>query len=145
MSQQTFPDVYASVVDKSNFTTTNSRFRVGLLGPAQKGPINSVITVQSLDDFTSQCGASIPGTYLANAVQLVSPFTNNVSVVRVASQYQVITGSGASSAAGTKGVTTISAPNAAYFSKGQYVRVTELFKQSTVNAKVSNVATPQKI
>ena len=135
MSSQTFPGVYTNVTDNSFFTPITSRFRCGLLGPATNGPINTAVRVQSLRDFNAKFGVTIPGTYLAPAVQLTSNLSDGVFVVRVAREYSTGIGSGAV-ATGTANATTITTANAPLFKAGDYVRVRQPGLASTVNLEV---------
>lgn len=139
MSLQSFPGVYTQVIDDSFITPTVSRFRVGLIGPATAGPVNVRTQVISVGDFNNKFGASLPGTYLGNAVQLVSNLSDGATVVRIARQYSILSTSGAS-ATGTSSSTIINTPNAPLFSVDDYVRVSQIGLPSTVNALVLAVS-----
>jgi hypothetical protein len=104
---KTFPGVYTSIVDKSFFTPTVSKFRPGLVGVASKGPFGVVTEVHSLKEFLTTFGRPITteydtdvttgistprsgGYFLADAVDAVADATNSISVVRVGNQYETL-------------------------------------------------------
>lgn len=138
MGLRTFPGVYTTVRDQSFFVDTRSRFRCGLIGPAERGPLNQATPVRSLRDFRAKFGRPLTGSYLAQAVQLIGDISDGITVVRIARQYEVLAGSGAS-ATGTAAGVTVNTPNVAYFQVGDYVRVSQPGKWSTVNARVAAV------
>lgn len=139
MGLRNFPDVYPSVVDQSYSSASTSRFRCGLIGPAEKGPINVATPVRSLRDWRRQFGDSLTGVYLANAVQLVSDISDGVTVVRIAHQYEILETSGAS-ATGAKDASIVSTANAALFQVNDYIRVSQIGKVTTANARVVGVS-----
>jgi hypothetical protein len=137
-----FPDVYVSVTDKSQVTPLRSRFRCGLIGPAEKGPINVGTKIGSSRDFLRIFGSSLPGKFLSNAVQLVSNLSDGATVVRIAHEYTILDTSGAS-ATGTEGATVVDTPNYSAFQISDYIRVSQLGKVTTVNARVIGVTVGQ--
>lgn len=137
MGLQNFPGVYTRVKDDSFFPSTSSRFRCGLVGAAEKGPIDVAVPVNSLRDFHRQFGRSLAGQYLAPAVQLAGDLSDGLVVVRIAQQYEIITGSGSRQATGSSGNSVVTTPNAPLFTVGDYARVIQLGKASTVNARVT--------
>jgi hypothetical protein len=135
MGLRTFPSVNTRVLDDSFFSNTTSRFRCGLIGPASKGPVNVATGVRSIRDFFSQFGPSLPGVYLAAAVQMTAEISDNITVVRVAHPYETLQTSGAS-ASGSANATVVNTPNAVLFQADDYVRVSQIGKVTTVNARV---------
>lgn len=140
MGLQNFPDVYTSVTDNSFTSPTKSRFHCGLVGPAQNGPVNVATPVNSVLQFEQIFGQSLPGSYLCNAVQLISNMSDGVTVVRIAHQYTVLSTSG-NSATGTAGASVINTPNAPLFQANDYVRVFQPGLPTTVNARVISADT----
>lgn len=136
ISAQTFPGVYSRLIDRSFITPPASRYKVGLLGVAKKGPFNQVVQVRSLQDFRRVFGDPVSGRYLAHAVAILSSLTDGVSVVRVGNEYETLSTGDVSGSSGTYQVYT---PNSAFFTVGNYVRVTQPGKTSTVNARISSV------
>jgi hypothetical protein len=135
MGLRNFPDVYTTVTDKSFTSPTRSRFHCGLIGPAQNGPVNVATAINSVRDFRRVFGISLPGVFLSNAVQLVSDKSDGVVVVRIAHQYETLSTSGAS-ATGTAAAIAVSTPNAAQFRANDYIRVSQIGRITTVNARV---------
>jgi hypothetical protein len=141
ISQQTFPGVYISVRDDSFLTNVTSRFRVGLVGVARKGPFDTIVQVRSLKEFRRNFGPSLPGFFLANAAAMVTDFTDGIFVVRVGHQYKRVTttGSGGGSGAAAYQVLT---PSAKLFNVNDYIRVSQGGKATTVNAKIESYLPP---
>lgn len=107
ITPKTFPGVYTTIVDKSFFTPVSSNFKPGLIGVATKGPFDTPIVVTSLKDFVNQFGRPLTTTYttdpatditipdgggffLADAVDAMSDFVNNVTVVRIGNRYTAL-------------------------------------------------------
>lgn len=137
ISQQTFPGVYTSVKDNSFLTSVISRFRVGLVGVATKGPFDEVVNVRSLKEFRSNFGTSLSGHYLANAAAAVTDFTDGTYVVRVGHQYKRVA-TGASGGGVGSAAYRIYSAQAKLFSVGDYVRVSQGGKLTTTNVKIED-------
>jgi hypothetical protein len=142
---QTFPGFYASITDKSFAPVTQSRFRGGIVGVANKGPLNTPTVVNSLTDFQTIFGNSeVYGTddtdwkgYLAIAAASVSDFSGSNVVVRIGHEYQtlglLVTGA---PAAGT----ALNVVNANYLSAGDFLRIASPGVETTVDAEVESVS-----
>lgn len=105
ITPKTFPGVYTTIVDKSFFTPSTSRYKPGLIGVASKGPFNVPTPVQSLKDFINLFGNPITteytsdtlltplngGYFLADAVDSITDFTNAITVLRIGNQYTDLT------------------------------------------------------
>ena len=163
INQKNFPGVYTTVVDKSFFTPTTSNFKPGLLGVAAIGPFGVPTVVQSLKDFVLKFGRPLTTTYsgdplnvysgdpnapdgggyfLADAVDIISDFTNAVTVVRVGNRYTELSPEDGNSVS-ADGFTLNSVENAsrimALKAAGPvFLRVTEASKPSTVNVSVAS-------
>ena len=131
-----FPGVYPTVRDDSFTTPLTSRFKAGLCGVATKGPFNTATSCRSLKDFRRNFGVSISNRYMANAAAVLADVTDGLVVVRVGRQYESKSTGDASGTTGTYEVFTPKAPN---FSVGDYVRVSQPGKKTTVNARVVDV------
>lgn len=131
-----FPGVETRVIDQSFFTTSFSRFRAGLVGVAEKGPFNSLVPVSTVQDFVRQFGTPVSGAYLADAVALVSQTSDGCRVVRVGAQYEELVDGAAS---GTKDTYELQVEDAELFDAGDYVRVRQVGKATTVNAEIDSV------
>jgi hypothetical protein len=57
------PGVYTTIIDQSFTQPAVSRFRVGLVGVAQKGPFNTATAVRTLKDFGRLFGNPLVTTY----------------------------------------------------------------------------------
>lgn len=136
-TQQTFPGVYTSIVDRSTFQTISSRLRTGLIGVAQKGPFDTPVSIRSSREFVDVFGQSLDGSYLANAATILGDMSDGTTVVRVGRQYESVASANASGVSGSYAIVT---PNAALFSANDYIRITQTGKASTVNAKVDHVS-----
>lgn len=136
ITAQTFPGVYPKVIDQSFLTTPTSRFHAGLIGVAEKGPFDVPIAIRSLKDFRRIFGKSIEERYMANAVAILSDLTDGTTCIRVGRRYEPVT---ANDASGTAGEQTIFTPRAALFSPGEYIRITQPGKATTVNAHIEDV------
>jgi phage tail sheath protein FI len=141
MALKNFPGVYTTVIDKSSFTTAASRFRAGLIGPAEKGPFNSPLPVRSIRDFQSKFGKGLSNSYLGVASQVIGGISDGLTVVRVGRQYVEIA---ASNVSGTAGAGTFFTPNYNLLTAGDYVRISQLGKPTTVNARVASVSSVAK-
>ena len=133
---QNFPGVYAKVTNNSQTVATTSPFVCALVGVASNGPFNTPIQITSFTDAVQSLGGSIPGTYLINAIQLVSQFSDSVYAVRVGSHYTNLDTNGGS---GTVSGSVVNTTKAALFSAGDYVRISQPGLASTVNARVQAV------
>lgn len=131
-----FPQVITRVNDKSQIPQQFSRFRAGLVGIAQKGKFNEVISTPSIYEFVRQFGHPLEGSYLGDAVALVSQNSDGCKVARVGAQYQTLSTTNAS---GAEGAYSIQTPNANLFNPGEYLRVKQVGKSTTVNAKVDTI------
>ena len=131
-----FPGVITNVVDRSFFTANFSRFRAGLVGVTERGPFDEIVAVATVQDFLRNFGRPIAGTFLADTVALVSQTSDGCRVVRVGAQYEELADGNAS---GTSGTYTIATPSADLFDAGSYVRIRQVGKRSTVNARVDTV------
>ena len=104
ITPKTFPGVYTTIVDKSFFTPVTSNFKPGLIGVATKGAFDTPIVVTSLKDFVNKFGRPLTTTYttdsatdltipdgggffLADAVDAMSDFVTNITVVRIGNRY----------------------------------------------------------
>jgi len=135
--QQTFPGVYTQVIDQSFVSQSASRFQAGLLGVAEKGAFDTAVSVPSLSSFIQNFGQSVAGSALANVVATLTGITDGVTVVRVGRQYtNLVTGT----ASGSASAFSIVTPSASLFSAGDYARITQRGKASTINAKVDSVS-----
>lgn len=146
IKSHTSPGVYAQVIDNSFLPPQASRFTGGLIGPANKGPVNILTQVPTLKDFRRSFGTSLgDGFYLADTVALLSDFTDGLWILRVAHQYSPISGVNAS---GTAGGYRIHTAKAAVFTPSNfpnatnlYVRISQHGQPSTVNVIVSSTGT----
>lgn len=81
------PSVRITEKDLSFVTSTPSLNRIGLVGFASKGPINTPTTITTLAELTTVFGNPHPDTgdpYLIYAAQLALQVSNEVTIVRVA-------------------------------------------------------------
>lgn len=158
ITPKTFPGVYTTIVDKSFFTPSTSRFKPGLIGVASKGPFDTPTPVQSLKDFVNQFGRPITTTYttnntsdittpdgsgyfLADTVDTIADFTDAITVVRIGNRYTDL--SPADGASGANSYTLYSVSNApriqALLAQGDvYLRVQETGLPSTVNVSATS-------
>jgi hypothetical protein len=143
ISQQTFPGVYVTVKDDSFLTNVTSRFRVGILGVANKGPFDTIVQVRSLKEFRRNFGPSLPGFYLANTAAMVTDFTDGLFVVRVGHQYKRVTTTGSGGGSGADAYKVLT-PQAKLFNVGDYIRVSQGGKITTTNAKVASYIGPNQ-
>jgi len=156
ITPKTFPGVYTTIVDKSFFTPSTSRFKPGLIGVASKGPFNTPTPIQSLKDFVNTFGRPITtsyttnnttdittpdgsGYFLADAVDIIADFTDAITVVRIGNQYTDLAPS--DGASGANSYTLYSVSNApriqALLTTGDvFLRVQETGLASTVNVSV---------
>lgn len=162
ITPKTFPGVYTTIVDKSFFTPSTSRFKPGLIGVASKGPFDTPTPVQSLKDFVNLFGKPITTTYttnsetditvpdgsgyfLADAVDTIADFTDAVTVVRIGNRYTDL--APADGASGANSYTLYSPANAqriqALLSDNDevFLRIQEDGKASTVNVSVISAGT----
>lgn len=144
VTAKTFPGVYTSIVDESFIVPAESRFRVGLIGVASKGPLNVPTRVLSLKDYRRKFGNSLgDGYYMADAAAIIADMTDSTYILRVAHQYAAVDNCAAS---GTVGAYKLYTAKAAVFDPSNfdtdlttnvYLRVTQTGMPSTVNAVVS--------
>lgn len=150
------PGVYTTIIDQSFTQPAVSRFRVGLVGVAQKGPFNTATAVRTLKDFGRLFGNPLVTTYaddgnpvgrgffLSDAVSMLADYTDGMTVVRVGNLYADTQTPGAAS--GTIGSYAFGSAAAAQLdptlspSSEVYVKLTEEGKATTANARVINVA-----
>jgi len=108
--QTTFPGVYTQIIDQSFLAPETSRFHAGLVGVASKGPFNIATRVRSLKEFRQLFGEPVAsqtiggvGTdfFLADAVGMISDFTDGIYIVRVGHEYETMTSASCSGWAGT--------------------------------------------
>jgi hypothetical protein len=142
---KTFPGVYSTITDQSFLTPTESRFRVGLIGVASKGPVNVPTRVLSLKDFRRKFGSTLgAGYYLADAASILADLSDGTYILRVAHQYADVADCNASGTAGTYKLYTAKATvfDPSNFDSDPttnvYLRVAQTGLPSTVNAVVSN-------
>lgn len=136
ITSQTFPGVYASVVDDSFTVAPTSRFRAGLIGVAEKGPFNTPTRIRSVRDYARVFGRSISNRYMANAAAILSDLSDGTVVVRVGRQYETVATNGGS---GFAGAYTLYTSKANLFNAGDYIRVSQPGKPTTVNARIDEV------
>jgi hypothetical protein len=144
---KTFPGVYTTITDQSFLTPTTSRFRVGLIGVASKGPLNVPTQVLSLKDFRRKFGSTLgAGFYLADAAAILADLSDGTFILRVAHEYAAVADCNASGTAGTYTLHTAKAPvfNPANFDSDPttnvYLRITQTGLPSTVNAIVASAS-----
>jgi hypothetical protein len=142
---KTFPGVYTTITDQSFLTPQESRCRVGLIGVAAKGPLNTPTRCQSLKDFRRKFGTSLgTGFYLADAAAILADLTDSIYVLRVAHQYAAVENCDASGDVGTYKLYTAKATvfDPANFDADPttniYLRITQTGLPSTVNAVVAD-------
>jgi hypothetical protein len=161
ITPKTFPGVYTTIVDKSFFTPSTSRFKPGLIGVASKGPFDVPTPVQSLKDFVNLFGRPITTTYttdaqteisipdgsgyfLADAVDIIADFTDAITVVRIGNRYTDLAPSDGTTSGAPNAYTLFSAFNAprieALLAAGNdvWLRVQETGQPSTVNVSVTS-------
>jgi Bacteriophage tail sheath protein len=131
-----FPQVITRVVDNSQITTPTSRFRAGLVGVAQRGAFDEVTNVPSIFEFVRLFGAPIEGSFLGDAVSLISQSSDGCRVVRVGQRYSAVANNNASGSVGAYALTT---PNASLFSPGDHILIRQPSKVTTPNAKVDTI------
>jgi len=161
---KTFPGVYTQIVDKSFFTPTSSRFKPGFIGVATKGPFNTPVQIQSLNDFVANFGNPIPtvetpdpdtgligpsdgtGYFMADAVDACSDYTNQMTVIRIGKTFTELP---AADGVGTVNNLVLNCPDSyaavndilnASTTSALYISVTEPGKKSTVNAVVTSAS-----
>jgi len=149
---KTFPGVYTQIVDQSFITPTRSRFQLGILGVAAKGPFNVPTAIATLGQFVQTFGKPIPDSatrqmafFLSDAVAMVADMTDAITVVRVGNTYADLpVSTDVSGHAGTYVIAT-GTDNAnfvqALLTEGQevYLSISEGGKFSTVNVQVLSV------
>lgn len=131
-----FPQVITRLIDKSQIPQQFSRFRVGLVGVAQKGKFNEVVETPSIFEFVRKFGQPLNDSHLGDAVSLVSGSSDGCKVVRVGVQY---TTTSVSNASGNVGNYQIQTPNANLYSPGDYIRIQQPSKITTANAKIDSI------
>lgn len=149
---KTFPGVYTQIVDQSFITPTRSRFQLGILGAAAKGPFNVPTAISTLSQFVQTFGKPIPESdtrqtkfFLSDAVAMIADMTDAITVVRVGNTYTdlpVLTNASGNAGAyviatGTENGNAIQA----LLSEGQevFLSISEGGKFSTVNVVVDSV------
>jgi hypothetical protein len=131
-----FPQVITRVVDKSQITQLFSRFRCGLVGIAQKGPFDQVVDVPSIFEFVRQFGQPLDGSYLGDAVQLIAQTSDGCKVARVGVRYET---ESTNNASGAEGSFAINTPSANLYLPGQYLRISQIGKDTTLNARINTI------
>ena len=131
----TFPGVYPQIADNSFNNGAQNRFTCALFGVAARGPFNEVIRVTSIGDYAAKFGASIAGSYVAQAVSAITDYSET-SVIRIGRQY-----TSAGTGSGTQGSYTISTGQAPFFAVNDYVRIRQGGLATTASARVAAVGT----
>jgi len=172
--QTTFPGVYTAIRDQSFLPPSPARYRAGLVGVASKGPFDLATRIRSLKEFRQTFGEPVDSQtvgfittdfFLADAVGMISDFTDGIYIVRVGHEYEPVGGAGCSGWAGTGSDTvqgryhitpgTTDPYHTIYTSAGAalavksvydvhselWIKVTEAGKRSSVNLAVSNSKT----
>ena len=144
----TFPGVYTTITDNSFTTPATSAFAPGLIGVASQGPFNTPTQVTSLAQYVQLFGQPIPQSeettpfFMSDAVALLAPLTNGITVVRVGNMYNempvqedVVSTFGTYFTAGTANVNFIQS----MLNSGEdvYVAISEAGYASTVNVEVA--------
>lgn len=155
ITAKTFPGVYTQIRDESFLPPATSRFRLGIIGVASKGPFNVATAVRSLKEFRRLFGRPLTTTYndagnpvgngffLADTCAILADLTDAVNVVRVGNQYTDVENGAAS---GLTGSYTFGSAKAAQLDPALsptgdvYVRLVEAAKATTANARVIGVA-----
>lgn len=137
ISQENFPGVYATVRDGSFFTTVSSRFTAGLVGVTNKGPMNVATPTRSLKEFRRLFGTSVDNQFVAQTASILTNQSDGVLVVRVGSQYANRASSGVVSGLVGADAYKIYTADAKLLNIGDYIRVTQGGKISTVNVQVT--------
>lgn len=132
-----FPQVITNVIDNSLVTPSTSRFSAGLVGIAQRGAFNTAARTPDVPSFVRLFGQPIAGSFLGDAVALISNTSDGSRVVRVGAQYNDLAISNASGTSGSYSVNTV---NANMFAAGQYVRIRQVGKATTPNAPIASVS-----
>jgi hypothetical protein len=131
-----FPQVITLVKDVSQIPQQFSRFRAGFVGIAQKGAFNEVTNTPSIYEFARLFGQPIDGSFMGDAIALAADSSDGCKVARVGAQYVDTSSNNASGASGSYAVVT---PNANLFSPGDYLRIGQIGKVTTVNAKIDTI------
>jgi phage tail sheath protein FI len=134
ITEQTFPGVYAKVVDNSFLTQTSSRFHAGIIGVAEKGPFDTPVLVRTLKDFRRVFGRSLDNRYMANAVAMLANLSDGTVCVRVGRRYEPAVTDGS----GSRDQTTITTQNSAYVDQNSFLRIRSPGKRTTVGVKVQS-------
>jgi hypothetical protein len=131
-----FPQVVTRVVDVSQIPQQFSRFRAGLVGIAQKGKFDEVVAIPSIFEFVRQFGQPLDGSYVGDAVSMISRSSDGCKVARVGVQYADTSSNNASGNAGDYAIRTV---NANLYAPGDYLRVYQAGKHTTTNAKIETI------
>lgn len=131
-----FPGVITNLRDISPIPTATSRFRCGILGVTARGPFNEPLRVTSMKDFQRKFGGTVVGSYVPQAVQLVSEISDGCTVVRVGRQYEAVS----EEADGFSGSSVVETAFYASFAANDYLRIQQEGKRSSVNLKVLSVS-----
>jgi len=137
---QTFPGVYVNVLDNSFPTNIVSRYSLGVTGVASKGPMNVPTRTPSVTSFVSQFGKPVTSNPMpAQAVAAVGDFSDGTWFNRVGHVYSAVASDAASVVgSGSPDPYKIYTSSAKDFQLGDYIRIVEAGKISTVNARVSD-------
>lgn len=127
-TRHTAPGVYTNIVDQSFRQVIEGRFRLGLVGVANKGPLNTIISTRSIKGFRAAFGMPLAGHFMANAAAIVAQLSDGVHAVRVGNQYENVD----DSCSGTSGAYTVNTVQAARFAAGDYARISQLGKHTTL-------------
>ena len=138
MSRNTYPGVYTKVTDLSAFPTITSRIRIGLLGPATKGPLNQIVPIGNLGDYQKKFGLAPVSFDMTAAIQVTSAISDGISVVRVARRNTLLTGTGL--ATGTANAVVVDIPSAAALSVGDWLVLTQIGRLTTPNLRVQGIS-----
>lgn len=138
-NRPTFPGVYTVVTDRSQGSEPrSSRFHVGLVGPAERGPFNTPVKIRSQREYGRTFGRSLSQSYLANAAAIVAGLSDGATVVRVGQTYTDVCSNGS----GTKNETkAVAVGYAERFEVGDYIRVRQIGK-ATTRARITTPAEP---
>ena len=90
MAEHTAPGVYVNIIDNSAVSSTSSLFKLGLVGPATKGPLNTPTSVGSVRKLKSVFGGQIDGDYTMTTAAAVAQHSDGVYMSRIAAEYTKI-------------------------------------------------------
>lgn len=143
MSKETFPGVYTTITDESIQPTLASRFRAGIIGIASKGPMNTPTSVPTIKSQQRIFGLPVEDHEMGPiAVAVASEYSDGTVFTRVGKQYTPVATDGSSTLTGSGPSTPdqwhIYTDLAKNFSIGDYIRVVQAGKPSTVNARIED-------